>query len=423
MTFSDLLPDLLRRAEADLPGVEILTADEVSPWPVGAVETLVQNGFLSPTTPGTSVLCDACLEDHWQEVEFVESPTGARRAYIVCPETGRVAVDAARLKRWRVNLTGLADVLGQLLGCREAPDELVASRLWRLGTTELAGESRDAFLVRGLTWPNAAEALSLEQRLSHGASALLLTLVEIVVDPPAGTSVVPATRVLSLGDKGLSLDVPYIEALLVSQAKRSVGASYIFRKQGEYWTIVYEGRLLLLKDALGLGYIRYLLGRPGESVHVLDLVSSIRPPSPGRATYAQMSQDQLNEEGLTVGGRYDLGPALDPQAKAAYRQRLTDIGEDIAEAERNNDVGALGRLKEERDSIVAELERAFGLRGRARAVSSSAERARSAVGQAVSSALRKMSEADVTLGRFLSKAIERGTFCSYTSERPVPWEF
>jgi hypothetical protein len=424
VTVSDLLLDLLRRAEADLPGVEILTADEVSPWPVGVVEALVQDGFLSPTTPGTSVLCDACLEDHWQEVEFVESPPGARRAYIVCPEAGRVAVDTARLNRWRVNLTGLAGVLGHLLGCREAPDELVASRLWRLGTTELAGESRDAFLVRGPAWPNAAETLRLEQRLSHSASSLLLTLVEIIADPPTGTSVVPLTRVLSLAHNGLSLDLSYIDAVLVSQAERSVGASYIFRKQGEYWTIVYEGRLLLLKDALGLGYIRHLLGRPGESIHVLDLVSSIRPPSPGRrAMYAQMSQDQLDEEGLTVQERDDLGPALDPHAKAAYRQRLTDIEEDIAEAERNNDVGALGRLKEERDSIVAELERAFGLRGRARAVSSSAERARSAVGQAVSSALRKMSEADVTLGRFLSKAIERGTFCSYTPERPVPWEF
>ena len=80
MTFSDLLLDLLRRADADLPGVEILTADEVSLWPVGVVEALVQKGFLSPTTPGTSVLCDACLEDHWQDVEFVESPPGTRRA-------------------------------------------------------------------------------------------------------------------------------------------------------------------------------------------------------------------------------------------------------------------------------------------------------------------------------------------------------
>ena len=135
-----------------------------------------------------------------------------------------------------------------------------------------------------------------------------------------------------------------------------------------------------------------------------------------------MSQDQLDEEGLTVGGRDDLGPALDPEAKAAYRKRLTDIEEEIAEAERNNDVGALGRLKEEHDCIVAELEQAFGLRGRVRAVSSNTERARSAVRQAVGSALRKMSEGDVTLGRFLSKAIETGTFCSYSPEQPVPWE-
>jgi len=423
VTFSDLLLDLLRRADADLPGVEILTADEVSPWPVGVVEALVQNGFLSPTTPGTSVLCDACLEDHWQEVEFVESPEGAPRAYIVCPESGRVAVDTARLKRWRVNLTGLADVLGQLLGCREAPDELVASRLWRLGRTELAGGSRDAFLVRGPTWPNAGEALSLEQRLSRGASSLLLTLVEIVADPPAGTSVVPLTQVLSLADNRLCLDLPYIETVLVSDAGRSLSRRNAFRKQGDYWPISYEGRQFNLRDLKGLRYIAYLLRHPEREFPVLDLVAVVegtRQQSEAGA-YAHMTTDQLAEEGLTVSEGAHSEPLLDAQARAEYQTAIRELQEEIDEAERNNDVDRAANLKEERDSIIEYLRTASGLGGRERGAPSPAERARINVTKQIGSALDKIEKEHGLLGRHLRNSIRTGAFCIYSPETPTGW--
>jgi hypothetical protein len=423
VTVSDLLLDLLRRAEADLPGVEILTADEVSPWPVGVVEALVQDGFLSPTTPGTSVLCDACLEDHWQEVEFVESPPGTRRAYIVCPEAGRVAVDTTRLNRWRVNLAGLAGVLGQLLGCREAPDELVASRLWRLGRTELAGGSRDAFLVRGLTWPNAAETLRLEQRLSRDASSLLLTLVDTVVDPAAGACVVPLTRVLSLAHNGLSLDLSYIESVLVSDADRSLGGRNTFRKQGEYWPIVYEGRQSNLRDLKGLRYIACLLASPGREFHVLELVALVAGTryESEASTDARMTTDQLAEDGLTVSQGDHSEPLLDAQARTEYQTRIRELEEDIDEAESNNNSELAAKLKEERDSIVDQLLAASGLGGRERRTSSSAERARINVTKQIGSALDKIEKEHGLLGRHLRNAIRTGAFCIYSPETPTDW--
>jgi hypothetical protein len=408
VTVSDLLLDLLRRAEADLPGVEILTADEVSPWPAGALEALVQKGFLSPTTPGTSVLCDACLEDHWQDVEFIESPPGTRRAYIVCPEAGRVAVDTTRLNRWRVNLTGLAGVLGQLLGCREAPDELVASRLWRLGTTELSGESRDAFLVRGPAWPNAAETLRLEQRLSHSASSLLLTLVEIIADPPTGTSVVPLTRALSLADNRLSLDLPYIEALLVSQADRSLGEPYTFRKQGEYWVIRYEGAQFNLPNLKGLRYIACLLATPGRQFHVLELVSRVE----GRAPGPLLTPSDLPETGLRVEGLREEDDLLDKNARAEYRHRLAELRQKKSLGE--------DELEEKR-WLESQLQAATGLRGRPRKVASEAEKARVNVTNLVRSARWKIDVQDPALAIFLKNSIKTGLSCSYTPDRPITW--
>jgi hypothetical protein len=47
----------------------------------------------------------------------------------------------------------------------------------------------------------------------------------------------------------------------------------IFRLEGEYWTIVYQGALCRLRDAKGLRYIAHLLRHPGERVWCGDLVS------------------------------------------------------------------------------------------------------------------------------------------------------
>ena len=408
MTVPDLLLDLLRRAEADLPGVEILTADEVSPWPAGALEALVQNGFLSPTTPGTSVLCDACLEDHWQQVEFAESPAGAPRAYIVCPEAGRVAVDIVRLRRWRVDVARLAGVLAQLLGCTEAPEELVASRLWRLGRTKLAGESRDAFLVRGLTWPNAAERLRLEKWLRRGVPSLLLALIETIVDLPMGISVVPLTRALSLADNRLSLELPYIEALLVSQADRSLGEPYTFRKQGEYWAIRYEGPQFNLPNLKGLRYIACLLASPGREFHVLELVSRVQ----GRTPETPLALGELSETGLRVKGPQEEDDVLDEEARAAYRWRLTELGQKKSLGEEE-----LG----EKRWLESQLRGATGLGGRPRKVASDEEKARVNITNLVRSSIEKISQHDAALAIFLGNSIKTGLRCSYTPDRPIAW--
>ena len=57
---------------------------------------------------------------------------------------------------------------------------------------------------------------------------------------------------------------------------------------------------------------------------------------------------------------------LDKQALQAYRQRLRDLDEELAEAEEWSDLGRLDALRTERDALLDELARATGLGGRAR---------------------------------------------------------
>src|SRR5215467_2784764 len=51
-----------------------------------------------------------------------------------------------------------------------------------------------------------------------------------------------------------------------------------FRHEGDYWTLAYHGTVCRLKDAKGLHYLAYLLGRPGEACHVGAMVTAVDPP-------------------------------------------------------------------------------------------------------------------------------------------------
>jgi hypothetical protein len=50
-----------------------------------------------------------------------------------------------------------------------------------------------------------------------------------------------------------------------------IGTHEAFRREGDFWTIVYESKSFRLRDAKGLRYIAHLLRRPGEKFAVAEL--------------------------------------------------------------------------------------------------------------------------------------------------------
>jgi hypothetical protein len=52
--------------------------------------------------------------------------------------------------------------------------------------------------------------------------------------------------------------------------------THVFRLEGEYWTIAYEGALLRLRDAKGLRYVAHLLHHPGEWFSAVELLRTGR---------------------------------------------------------------------------------------------------------------------------------------------------
>jgi tetratricopeptide (TPR) repeat protein len=162
-------------------------------------------------------------------------------------------------------------------------------------------------------------------------------------------------------------------------------------RRGDHWEVSFGGPTFYVKLLKGMNHLSRLLAAPGEELHALDLVGVSRAPAQG-----------------------DLGPLLDPQAKAAYGARITELKQEIQQAEAFNDPERACRGREELDAIATQLEAAVGLRGRDRRPGASAEKARLNVKRAIDEAIRRMGHHDDALGHHLKTCVQTGTFCVYT---------
>lgn len=121
----------------------------------------------------------------------------------------------------------------------------------------------------------------------------------------------------------------------------------------------------------------------------------------------------LSAPGARGVDRGDGGALLDAAAKQAYKARLTELYQELAEAEAHHDPGRTERLHAELDALTEELQRAVGLGGRSRRASAPAERARVAVRQAIRRALAGIEASQPALARHLQQSVKTGTVCTY----------
>jgi hypothetical protein len=213
------------------------------------------------------------------------------------------------------------------------------------------------------------------------------------------------------------LGMVVLEGRITAEEALPVGVAYspsagTFRREGEYWTIAYEGESVRMKDSKGLGYLARLLERPGIEIHAVDLASV----GGNGATPAQLAE-------LSIGADAGAGPALDDVAKNAYRERIDELRADIAQAEEWNDPERAALAASELEALTDQLSVAVGLGGRDRPTSSSSERARISVTRAIRNALERLSGESPALGRHLEATVRTGTYCSYTPDprAPITW--
>ena len=219
---SNPLAVIWERADAKEPR---FSGDEVAAWDDGLVGRFADAGLVHQVENATSVVCDACAEGHVEDVTFIESPRRSPvRAYIHCPEHGRVRVPLDRLRQWEIDFGGIACAVARALELAGDIEEVVPGRVWFLGKATIAAMSRELFLTRGMTWQDAAEVLGKSTRLNAAKSALVLVAGEVPLEgiwngdaPP----VVALKTVAAWNKSGLSIDRGHLEALLATGRKKT----------------------------------------------------------------------------------------------------------------------------------------------------------------------------------------------------------
>jgi hypothetical protein len=193
----------------------------------------------------------------------------------------------------------------------------------------------------------------------------------------------------------------------------------VFRLEGDFWRIAYQGQVAYLKATRGLHCLACLLRRPGQECHVTDFISHCQESPAG-------IQDS-GPEALPCQGADPLGACqvLDPRAKAEYRRRVQELRAELELAQNYNDPERAARAREELDLIAQQLSSAVGLNGRDRRIGCPAERARSAVSKRIKEAIRRIGKELPALGHHLTARIRTGYFCAYHPhpDYPVHWRF
>ena len=146
--------------------------------------------------------------------------------------------------------------------------------------------------------------------------------------------------------------------------------------------------------------------------HVLDLMAD----GPGARS---IPPSQAAEAGLATEGWAE--PVIDQAARAHYKRRISDLEQELEEAQERGGGEASAAAREELDALITALTAAYGLAGRPRRSPDPVERARKAVGRRLRHAMSRIARAHPRLGQHLAASIRTGVFCSYQPERAIVW--
>jgi hypothetical protein len=307
------------------------------------------------------------------------------------------------------------------------------------GELDAARQRRDEMEKLGVEWPRWArlmwlnfqvqEAVALEDRVALARlrdeiapltdSWVVLGGAVIIRGPMAFS----AGRVAAtLGDSAAAVALferartsaaalgaaPFVAAaaaeLAALAAARPSTSRGTFRRDGDVWTLGFDGVTVAVPDAKGLQDLHALISRAGVEIAAAELLTPSADAAEARAAKRVGADDVLDEA-----------------AKRAYRRRLDVLEQEIEAAlARGTDERAVA-LEAERDALIAELRTAAGLGGRARRLGDESEKARKTVTARIRDSLRRLDERHPSLAAHLRSSVTTGSWCRYQPAAIVDW--
>jgi hypothetical protein len=268
--------------------------------------------------------------------------------------------------------------IGSLLLVLGRPDEAIVALEDALSTALLAGARPIGAHLR------CELARALLQRRSAGDAAKAAELLDSAEGEAKGLGMQhQLARIVEVRNR---LGPGAISASRLSDRDEA----FALTREGEVWTLTHDRRTVRLKHSRGLELLDLLVRNPGREFHVLELGAP--------------------EGTIDLG---DAGEVLDPAAREAYRRRLSELEEELREAEGWADSGRSERLRAELEFLQGALAEAVGLGQRDRRSGAASERARVNVQKRIRGVIRRIADEMPALGRHLDREIRTGLFVSY----------
>lgn len=178
---------------------------------------------------------------------------------------------------------------------------------------------------------------------------------------------------------------------------------YLFAKKSA-WAIRFAGKETVLDSTLkGPVFIRYLLERQGQEIHVARMLADIA------------SDDRLDRAS-------DAGELVDGKTLKDCRERYDELHEERADAERNRP-DQLPEIDAEITQLANYFAECVGLGGKSRKAADDVAKIRKRIARVIEIATAKIEENDAQLASHLRKSIKTHTFMSYEPETPIDWNF
>lgn len=208
------------------------------------------------------------------------------------------------------------------------------------------------------------------------------------------------------------------------------GTDNVFRKRGSrLWQLVYEGKEVLIPHTKGMDILAHLLRNPNQDVDSGDLLSAaaVEPSEltgPQAAYVAQLAGESSGPHGkggAVVGDDFD--DVADARARDAYKQKLGELKEDLADAQRNNDMGREAQVQQQINVLKEHIKSVYRPGGRSRKTPDLSERNRKRALKLIHTAMRRIEKDHEALGSHLFTAIKTGAHCSYRPDTHLNWKF
>ncbi|MGE3664874.1 MAG: AAA family ATPase [Pseudonocardia sp.] len=265
-----------------------------------------------------------------------------------------------------------------------------------LGRGEIAQRCREALAPYSGTVCVVSATVAVAGAVDHHLGALALALGDVAAAVEHLRAALVVHERLGARPWADATRALLDRALATVDASRAAGSLV---REGRVWRVSWDGVDTHVPDAKGVRDLAVLLARPGTDVHATEL-------------FGAGVRTTVTDRGAEV---------TDSAAREAYRSRLAQLDAELADTETRRDLARAARLAVEREALIAELRRAFDLKGRPRRLGDDSERARKAVSARIRDAVTLIEHGHPRLGAHLRDAVRTGTFCGYHPAPPTRW--